>query len=60
MSAAGRVRYSAVPWSQAITTRHRMVHGYDTIDYDVVWNTIADDFPLLVAALEQALAGGPN
>jgi len=34
-----------------------MVHGYDTIDYDVVWDTIAEDFPPLVAALEQALAG---
>ena len=57
VSAAGRIRYSQVPWGQAITTRHRMVHGYDTIDYNVVWDTIADDFPLLVATLEHALAG---
>jgi uncharacterized protein with HEPN domain len=57
VSVAGRVRYSEVPWGEAITTRHRLVHGYDTIDYNVVWDTIADHFPALVAALEQALAG---
>ena len=34
-----------------------MVHGYDRIEYDVVWDTIAADFPVLVAALEQALSG---
>ena len=28
--------------------------------YDVIWNTIADDFPPLVTALEQALAGEPD
>jgi len=60
VSAAGHVRYSQVPWGQAISTRHRMVHGYDTIDYDVVWDTIAGDFPPLVAALEQALTGEPD
>jgi uncharacterized protein with HEPN domain len=37
-----------------------MVHDYDVIDYDVVWDTIADDFPPLVAALERALAGEPR
>ena len=60
MSAAGRARYSEVPWGQAITTRHRLVHGYDPIDYNVVWDTIEDDFPPLVAALERALAGEPD
>jgi uncharacterized protein with HEPN domain len=29
----------------------------DRIDYDVVWDTIAEDFPPLVAALERALLG---
>jgi uncharacterized protein with HEPN domain len=60
VSAAARVRYPDVPWGQAITTRHRMVHSYDRIDYNVVWDTIADDFPPLVAALEQALASEPD
>ena len=60
VSDAGRARHPEVPWAQAITTRHRVVHGYDRIDYGVVWDTIADDFPPLVQALERALAGEPG
>jgi len=57
VSRAGQTRYPEVPWGRAIATRHRMVHDYDRIEYDVVWDTIAEDFPPLVAALERALAG---
>ena len=60
VSRAGQTTHPEVPWGKAITTRHRMVHGYDTIDYDVVWDTIAEDFPPLVAALERVLAGEAN
>ena len=56
VSRAGQARHPEIPSGKAITTRHRMVHGYDRIDHDVVWDTIAEDFPPLVAALEQALA----
>jgi uncharacterized protein with HEPN domain len=60
VSPEGQSRYPEIPWSLAIATRHRMVHGYDIIDYDVVWETIAGDFPPLVAALERALSGEPT
>ena len=60
VSRAGQARYPEIPWGKTITTRHRMVHAYDTIDYDVVWDTIAEDFPPLVEALERALAGEPS
>ena len=56
VSREGQSRHPDVPWGQATTTRHRMVHGYDRIDYGIVWDTIADDFPPLVQALERALA----
>lgn len=52
-----QARYTQIPWRKAITTRDRLTHGYDVIDYDVVWDTIADDFPALVTALERALSG---
>jgi uncharacterized protein with HEPN domain len=57
VSREGQTMYPEIPWAEAITTRHRVVHGYDRIDYGVVWDTIAEDFPPLVAALERALAG---
>ena len=37
--------------------RNFIAHGYDRIDYDVVWDTIAEDFPPLVTALEHVLSG---
>lgn len=39
-----------------MTTRHRITHGYDVVDYDILWDTVQGDFPPLVAALEQALS----
>jgi uncharacterized protein with HEPN domain len=57
VSREAQARYREIPWGNAIATRHRMVHDYDRIDYGVVWDTIAEDFPPLVAALERALAG---
>ena len=56
VSRAGQALYPEVPWARAIGARHRIVHDYDRIEYDVVWDTIAEDFPPLVAALERALA----
>jgi uncharacterized protein with HEPN domain len=60
--AAGRVspetqaRFPRVPWREAIATRHRITHGYDVVDYEILWDTVQDDFPPLVSALEQMLA----
>lgn len=59
VSAETQARYPEVPWRQAIATRDRLTHGYDVIDYDVVWDTIAEDFPPLVAALERLLSERP-
>ncbi|MBI3828509.1 MAG: DUF86 domain-containing protein [Planctomycetes bacterium] len=36
--------------------RNRFVHGYDTVDLDVLWQTIQHDVPDLIKALEQAVA----
>ena len=50
-------RFPNVPWHEAIAMRHRVSHGYDTVDYDLLWDTIRDDFPPRIAALEDALSG---
>jgi uncharacterized protein with HEPN domain len=26
-----------LPWREAIATRHRITHGYDVVDYDILW-----------------------
>lgn len=50
-----RARTPHVPWSDIIGMRHRLIHGYDTVDVDVLWATITDDLPVLVAQLDAML-----
>jgi uncharacterized protein with HEPN domain len=35
--------------------RHRLVHAYFDINLDILWRTVQDDLPPLLAALEAAL-----
>ena len=36
--------------------RHRLVHAYFDIDLDMLWQTVQEDLPLLVAMLETILS----
>ena len=49
-------RYPQIPWSKVIGTRHRLIHGYDLVDFDLLQGTITNDLPPLVEALERILA----
>jgi uncharacterized protein with HEPN domain len=40
---------------RAIAFRNRLVHGYDSIDHQTVWETVRNDLPLLKAEAEQLL-----
>jgi uncharacterized protein with HEPN domain len=48
-----RARYPQIPWPQLITLRHRLIHGYDEVDFDILWEIITEDLPPLVAELER-------
>ena len=50
-----RISLDSIPWSSIVAMRNRLVHGYFDVDNDRVWDTITDDLPPLIAALEQAL-----
>ena len=44
-----------IQWSAMIGMRHRLTHGYVNTDDEVVWNTIQDDIPRLLADLHAIL-----
>ena len=48
-----RRRHPEIPWRQTITTWNRLNREYDTVDYGIIWDTIAQGFPALVAALDR-------
>jgi len=45
-----------VPWKQLIGLRHRLVHAYDQINLDIIWNTVTGDLPSLIATLDALLS----
>jgi uncharacterized protein with HEPN domain len=47
-----QVLLPGIPWADITGLRHRVVHGYDQVDLDVVWETIVGDLPHLIAQLE--------
>lgn len=49
-----RSLYPAIPWAQISALRNRLIHGYDSIDFDVLWQIVSDDLPLLIARIEEA------
>lgn len=50
-----RARYPAVPWKEIAGTRDRLSHGYDDINYEVLWDAVQNDVPKLLATVEQML-----
>lgn len=46
-----RQEHPAVAWSAAGRMRDRLVHHYFDIDLDVLWQTIHEDLPALLAAV---------
>ncbi len=51
-------RHPEIPWAQVRGMRNRMIHGYDDIDMDIVWNTVDQDIPLLIPQLEHLVPQG--
>ena len=39
--------------------RHHLVHGYDEIKRDRVWNAVVNDMPKLTAAIETLIPKEP-
>ncbi len=45
-----------VPWREVIGTRNRLVHGYDAVDFDILWEIVVTDFPVLSRQIRSLLS----
>jgi len=41
-----------IDWSAIIGMRHRLIHGYETVNYDIVWDAVQNDLPDLIERLD--------
>lgn len=56
VSPEGQAKYASIPWLQIIGMRNRLIHGYDNVDFDILYQTVIEDLPYLIAELEKTLA----
>jgi uncharacterized protein with HEPN domain len=56
LSAELRERFPEVPWRQPARLRNRIIHGYWSIDLDVVFTTAERQLPGFAADLRRILA----
>jgi len=58
VSPEGREECPGIPWPDIIAMRNRLIHAYFDIDRDVLWRTVSEELPPLIAELEKLLPGG--
>jgi uncharacterized protein with HEPN domain len=56
VSSETRSEIPAIPWASVVSMRNRLVHGYFDIDTEIVWKTVTDEIPELLATLEKVVA----
>jgi len=47
--------HNEIPWRQIIGIRHRLIHGYDDINFDILWETVTIALPPFVQTLEKII-----
>ncbi len=51
-----REQYPAIPWRGMAGMRDRIIHGYDTVDLQIVWDVVKLDIPEIRPQIQQILA----
>jgi uncharacterized protein with HEPN domain len=50
-----REKYPELPWLQMVGARYRLIHGYDNVDFDILWVIVKRDLPELIIQLQKIL-----
>ena len=55
VSPTNQARYAVIPWPEVVGLRNRLIHGYDNVDFDILWDIIQYDLPALIHELQKIL-----
>ena len=47
-----RQEHAEIPWREMIGLRNRLIHDYNRIRLDIVWQVLQQELPKLIATLE--------
>jgi len=50
-----RKKYPQIPWREMSTLRNVVIHQYDAMDIDQVWNTVQNKLPTLFEVLSKII-----
>ena len=53
-----RERHSQIPWREIIAMRNVMIHGYDVVMPEILWNVAMSDVPKLREAIQTIVEKG--
>ena len=51
-----RSRYPEIPWQDTRSLRNRLIHEYDRINLDTLWDIIQNHIPPLIEQLEDLIS----
>ena len=54
-----RDAHPKIPWKEIAGTRDHLIHGYDDIEHQVLWNAVHSDLPDLLKTVESMLREMP-
>lgn len=54
VSPTAKAAITGIPWKQVIGMRNQLIHGYFDVSHRIIWSTINEDIPKLIAQLEKA------
>ncbi len=55
VSAEAQGRCPQIAWAEISGLRNRLIHGYDDVDFDILWQILKKDLPILTGHLKETL-----